>query len=67
VPAGRMTKAREFLVTATQEDLDRAREPNAPPGWPAPGPRAASACLRGIFNEEWRTTSFAVRYLDAMG
>jgi len=67
VRAGRMAEVREFLATVTQEDLDRVREPNAPPGWPSPGPRAASACLRVIFNEECAHHSFAVRDLDTMG
>ncbi|MEV0568953.1 DinB family protein [Dactylosporangium sp. NPDC050588] len=67
VRADRMAEVREFLVTATQEDLDRVREPEVPSGWPSPAPRAASACLRVIFNEEWAHHSFAVRDLDTMG
>jgi len=67
VRAGRMAEVREFLAAVTQEDLDRVREPNAPPGWPSPTPRAASACLRVIFTEEWAHHSFAVRDLDTMG
>lgn len=66
VRAGRMTEVREFLATVTQEDLDRVHEPAAPPGWPSTGRRAASACLRVVFTEEWAHHSFAVRDLDAL-
>jgi hypothetical protein len=64
---GRMAEIREFLATATPADLDRVRETAVPSGWPSPGPRAASACLHVIFNEEWAHHRFAVRDLDAMG
>jgi len=67
VRAGRMAEVREFLATVTQEELDRVREQNPPPGWPSTGLRPVSACLRVILNEEWAHHSFAVRDLDAMG
>lgn len=62
--AERLAQVRDFLGTATQDDLDRLRPANPAPGWPPPAERSASSCLRVVFNEEWAHHRFAVRDLD---
>ncbi|HZN76655.1 MAG TPA: DinB family protein [Micromonosporaceae bacterium] len=64
--AGRMAMVREFLASATQEDLDRVREPNTAPGWPPPEARTATSCLHVLFNEEWAHHQFAIRDLTVI-
>jgi DinB superfamily/Pentapeptide repeats (8 copies) len=59
----KLARLREFLAAATQDDLDRVREPNPAPGFPPPAARSAVSCLRVLFNEEWTHHSFAVRDL----
>jgi hypothetical protein len=63
VRAGRVARVRAFLHTATQEDLDRTRQPNTAAGWPPPAARTAVSCLHVIFSEEWAHHRFAVRDL----
>jgi hypothetical protein len=63
VRSERLARLREFLAAATQDDLDRVREPNPAPGFPPPAARTAVSCLRVLFNEEWTHHSFAVRDL----
>jgi hypothetical protein len=63
VRAGRIAQVGQFLQTGTQEDLDRAREPNTAPGWPPPAPRTAASCLHVLFDEEWAHHRFAERDL----
>jgi DinB superfamily/Pentapeptide repeats (8 copies) len=59
----RLDMVADFANSATQEDLDRVREPNPAPGWPPPAQRTAVACLQVIFSEEWAHHRFAVRDL----
>jgi hypothetical protein len=66
VRAERFDQVRAFLAGATQDDLDRVREPNPAPGWPPPAARTAIRCLHVVFNEEWAHHQFAVRDLKIM-
>jgi DinB superfamily/Pentapeptide repeats (8 copies) len=59
----RIARVRAFLAAASQEDLDRVREPNPAPGWPPPARRSAASCLRVLFSEEWAHHQFALRDL----
>lgn len=63
----RLAAVAGFLATASQDDLDRQREPNQAPGWPPPAPRSAAECLRVMFSEEWAHHRFAVRDLARAG
>jgi hypothetical protein len=67
VRGDRLGKVRAFLASATQDDLERVREPNPAPGFPPPQARAAVDCLRVLFNEEWAHHRFAVRDLALVG
>lgn len=64
--SGRIAQVRAFLQTATQDDLDRIREPNTAPGGPPPASRTATSCLHVLFNEEWAHHQFAVRDLTVI-
>jgi hypothetical protein len=58
-----LAQLREFGASATQDDLDRVREPNPAPGYPPAKARTAVECLHVIFNEEWLHHRFAARDL----
>jgi hypothetical protein len=62
--ADRMAKVQSFLDEVTQEELDRVREPNPAPGFPAPAARTALYCVHVVLNEEWAHHEFAVRDLS---
>jgi hypothetical protein len=62
----RAAKMREFLATATAEDLHRVRPANTSPGYPPSEPRTAMSCLHILFNEEWAHHRFAVRDLAVL-
>ena len=66
VRATRLERLRAFLAGATQDDLDRVREPNPEPGFPPPAARTAVSCLYVLLNEEWTHHSFAVRDLASI-
>ena len=63
VRAERLGQVREFLAAVDQDELDRARGPNAEPGWPPPAPRSAIECLHDIHREERAHHRFADRDL----
>jgi hypothetical protein len=60
---GRVAGLRAFGASATQDDLDRLRDPNPTPGYPPAKARTATECLHVIFNEEWAHHQFAARDL----
>ncbi len=62
--ADRMDQVRRFVASASQDDLDRPRQPNTAPGWPPPAERSAIQCLRVILDEEWTHHQFAIRDLE---
>ena len=64
VRAERMAQVRDYLATATQDELDRPRTPDPEPGDPSPEERTATACLHVLFDDEWAHHQFAVRDLD---
>jgi hypothetical protein len=61
--SSRLARLREFGASATQDDLDRLREPNPVPGYPPPKARTAIECLHVIFSDEWLHHRFAARDL----
>jgi hypothetical protein len=62
----RLARVHEFLATATDDDLNRPRDPNPAPGFPPPARRTALECLRVLFDEEWAHHRFAVRDLAVL-
>jgi hypothetical protein len=64
--ATRLARLRAFLGDATQDDLDRVRDPNPAPGFPPPAARTAISCLHVLLNEEWAHHRFAVRDLASI-
>jgi hypothetical protein len=64
--AARLDNVREFLATATPDDLDRTRDPNPAPGFPPPAARTAISCLHVLLSEEWAHHRFAVRDLASI-
>jgi hypothetical protein len=66
VRATRIARLRAFLADATQDDLDRVRDPNPAPGFPPPASRTATSCLYVLLNEEWTHHRFAVRDLASI-
>jgi DinB family protein/pentapeptide repeat protein len=63
VRAGRFAQVRDYLAAASQDELDRLREPNNAPGWPPPAARTGLKCLRVVFSDEWAHHQFARRDL----
>jgi hypothetical protein len=61
--ASRVAQLQSFLDDVTQEELDRVREPNLEPGFPAPAPRTALYCVHVILGDEWAHHQFAIRDL----
>jgi uncharacterized protein YjbI with pentapeptide repeats len=66
IRATRRARLRAFLATATQDDLDRVRDPNPAPGFPPPAARTAVSCLHVLLDEEWTHHRFAVRDLASI-
>ena len=61
--ASRLAWLRRFGASASQEDLERLRDPNPEPGYPPAKARTAIECLHVVFNEEWAHHWFAARDL----
>ena len=61
--ASRLAWLRRFGASASQEDLERLREPNPEPGYPPAKARTAIQCLHVIFSDEWLHHRFAARDL----
>jgi hypothetical protein len=62
VRAGRVAMVRDFLATATQDDLSIARKNP----WAPRQPETTLSCLHTILDEEWEHHRYSVRDLEAI-
>ena len=66
VRAGRLALVRDWLASATDDELSRSTAPRTDGCWPPPGERTVAQCLHVVLNEEWWHHRFAVRDLTIL-
>jgi hypothetical protein len=63
VRAGRLATVRDWLATATADDLTRPTAQRNDEAWPPPRTRTVGNCLHVVLGEEWWHHRYAVRDL----